>query len=269
MSNIAILIPSYKPSEYIEKCLDSIESQTLSKQYFTVYIALNGSKEHYEEYLLGILSRYTFQYKYYYLSKSGVSNARNFLIENSIEPYITFMDDDDCISEIYLESLLSVVNENDIAISNVYEFEYIVNEYKSNYIGKSFLKLQDVETSKFRSRKYFSSPWAKLIHRNIISTVRFDTRLSLGEDSLFMARISRNVCAIRKADFNACYFVYERAGSASRKNINRKLEVERILYLLSVYSRMLFSPRYNKAFILSRIIATIVHGKKLFKLQNK
>lgn len=269
MPKIAILIPSYKPGEYIERCLDSIESQTLAKQHFTVYIALNGPKEHYEEYLLEMLSRKTFHYKYYYLSESGVSNARNLLIDNSTEPYITFMDDDDCISEIYLESLLSVVSKDGIAISNVYEFEKETHEYKPNYIGQSFLKLHDVETSKFKSRKYFSSPWAKLMHRDIISTSRFDTTLSLGEDSLFMAQISKNVHSVRKANFDACYFVYERVGSASRKNIDRMAEVSRIYYLLSIYSKMLFSHGYNKVFILSRIMATVLHGKKLFRLKNK
>lgn len=265
MSTIAVLIPSYKPAEYIEKCLESLEFQTLAKQNFIVYIALNGPKDHYQDYLLEILSKFSFQYKYYYLAESGVSKARNFLIENSVEPYITFIDDDDRVSERYLESLLAVVRENIMAISNIYNFEQIIEECKPNYIGQSFLELSDMEQSKFKSRKYFSSPCAKLLHRTMISSLRFDPKLSIGEDSLFMAQISKNIDAVKKADINACYYVYERSGSATRKKIDKKYEIKRVIYLVYQYGKMLFSFKYEKAFILSRIVATILHLKKIFR----
>ena len=83
MKTVAILVPTYKPKDYFEKCLLAIENQTLSKDNFCVYIALNGQQFPYENYILNILSKVSFRYKYLYIPKAGVSNARNILIENS------------------------------------------------------------------------------------------------------------------------------------------------------------------------------------------
>src|SRR5690606_31643500 len=102
----SVLIPTHKPDWYIERCLNSIEEQTLNKSYFMVYITLNGVKEPYEELILGLLNKYSFEYAYFYIPEAGVSNARNFMIESSVEDYITFVDDDDMLSPDYLEQLL-------------------------------------------------------------------------------------------------------------------------------------------------------------------
>lgn len=50
-SLVSVLIPTYKPGGYIVRCLQSIESQTLVKNRFKVYVALNGSDKSFEAYL--------------------------------------------------------------------------------------------------------------------------------------------------------------------------------------------------------------------------
>lgn len=264
MSTVAVLIPTYKPGDYIHRCLQSLENQTLTKDQFKVYIALNGPKDNFEEHIYAYLQGCSFKYDFFYLKQTGVSHARNFLIDNSNEDYITFVDDDDCISPTYLESLLSVSSIDTIGISNVYNFEQDISERKPNYIGQAFLKLPDIEKSKFKSRKYYSSPCAKLIHRNIIGTTRFNTKLAVGEDALFMAELSYKVKAVKKALPEAIYYVYARAGSASRSKVKKKQELKRILYLIRVYSFMLFKG-YNIPFILSRIAATSKQLTRLIK----
>lgn len=264
MSDIAILIPTYKPGNYIQRCLQSIDRQTLSKDSFKVYIALNGTKDNYEEYVKSLLLYFSFKYEFFYLDEAGVSNARNYLIENSIEAYITFVDDDDCISSVYLESLLSASSINTVGISNVYNFEKDTSERKPSYIGESFLKLPAVEKSKFKSRKYFSSPCAKLMHRDIIGSTRFNTKLAIGEDALFMAELSYKVHAVRKSSSEAIYYVYERANSASRKKVKSLSELKRIFYLTFQYFKIFLQPRYDQVFILTRIAATLKFIKRVF-----
>lgn len=264
MSKISVLIPTYRPQSYIEKCFDSIEKQTLSKEFFKVYIALNGDRNPYYEYIESLLAKYSFKSEFIYLEETGVSNARNRLLDISKEPFITFIDDDDIISENYLENLLEIADESYISIANVYNFEKDISEKKENYICKSFLKLNDVETNKYKTRKYFSSPCAKLINRKMIGDVRFDTKLKIGEDSLFMAEISNKVLGVKKTTDDTIYFVFERVGSATRKKIDKKDEPKRILYLLGKYTKMLFG-NYNKIFILTRIVATIKHLKGVLK----
>ena len=140
--------------------------------------------------------------------------------------------------------------------------DYIINT--ENYIGKSFSNLNDYETSLFKSRKFFSSPWAKLIPKEIIGSHRFDTKLKVGEDSLFMAEISGKVRGIKKTDKSACYYVYQREKSASREKVVCFYEIKRVVYLLVIYGKMILKGE-DFLFIVSRIVASIFHLGKIFK----
>ncbi|WP_084708333.1 glycosyltransferase family A protein [Marinobacter psychrophilus] len=196
----------------------------------------------------------------------GVSNARNFLIENSSESYICFVDDDDVLSSNFIESLLSVSSESVIGITDVQFFKNNANHSQKNYIGNSYSNLSSVESSKFKARKYFSSPCAKMISRKMIGNTRFDINLSKGEDALFMTQLSPRVHHVRKAEPEACYYVYLRLGSATRSKISKISEIKRIFYVLKQYSRLLGDQRYEKKFLATRILATLSHLKKLFSL---
>lgn len=265
MLKVAVCIPTFKPGCYIINCLNSIEDQNLSKDVFKVYIAINGSDRSYKQYIEDVLKRFNFNYELFFLDKAGVSNARNFLIDNSKEDYIVFVDDDDMISFSYLDELLKASSFNIMGISNIYNFSENFNNLSKSYIGLCFDKLSNTTYSKFKSRKYYSSPCAKMLHRNLIGDTRFNTKLSIGEDSLFMAQISNRVKAVCKTSPNACYYVNERIGSVTRNKLDKKKELKRIFYLLKEYSKMLLTFRYGTLFILTRFIATLMHGKKLFK----
>lgn len=263
MYSIAVLIPTYMPGDYIRDCLMSLEQQTLPKSKFKVYIALNGPIEPYKENLLNILSDCSFSYNTFFLNTAGVSNARNHLIEMSTEPFITFIDDDDILSRNYLEELLLIASEDQMAISNVKSFKKDLNKSFNHYIGNSYSKFRDSEKSKFKIRKYFSTPWAKMLHREMIGDTRFNTKLSIGEDALFMTEISPNIEAVRKASITAIYYVNQRQGSVTRRNINKIDEFKRITYLSKLYTQFLISGNYDKLFVSTRLIATIRHLKRL------
>ncbi|WP_080564981.1 glycosyltransferase family 2 protein [Stutzerimonas stutzeri] len=263
MKSVSVLIPTYQPGWYLERCLDSIECQTLPKKSYKVYLALNGPSDGYDEFVIRILKKYTFNWEYIYVEQAGVSNARNVLLERSCEDYIAFIDDDDVVSPDYLEQLLMKSSETFISVSNSFNFTDSVTHLTNNYLGISFSKLNDVEVSLFKSRKFFSSPVCKLIHRDIIGGVRFDPKLKIGEDSLYLAALSKRVSGVRKTASSACYYVCERQGSASRSKISRIDELRRLSYLIIAYSKMFFKG-YNIPFILSRIVDSIVHVKRIF-----
>lgn len=261
---VSVLIPTFKPADYIESCLASLERQKLSKDKFKVYIALNGPKENFEEVIFSALKSTSFEYEFFYLEKSGVSNARNFLINNSSEEYIVFVDDDDVLSDNYLSDLISVTNSDFMGICNTKNFEFSVEAAKENFMSRSYVDLKSVEVSKFKSRKYYSSPWAKMLHRKMISNFRFDERVTHGEDALFMATISKNIAGVQKVSSDACYYVYERPNSASRKKPNRLDELKRIQYLTVKYIKLFFQPGYSKLFIATRIAATFRYIRRVF-----
>lgn len=265
MKHIAILLPTYMPGDYIIDCLESIENQTLDNGLFKVYIGLNGVREPYYQFIQDVLNNFGFDYELIYIEPAGVSNARNVLIESSTEDFIVFIDDDDVVSPNYLEELLKVSSRNAMGIANIYSFQNTTEEKKPNYIGRTFQTIVDGEISKFKTRKYFSSPWAKMLHREMIGSHGFDLKVTKGEDSLFMALLSPNVKSIKKTSDTACYFVHERLGSVTRRKNPLDVEIRTLNYLMLQYLRLLFSLRYDPLFIATRLAATTFKYFKLIK----
>ena len=264
MRKVAVLIPSYCPQNYVESCLESLSRQTLDVSSYVVYIALNGCRYPYEKYVKDLLNCHRFESHLFYVEEPGVSRARNFLIVISSEPYLCFVDDDDVLSDDYLESLLNVSTKDEIGVSDVRCFQSSLKEAMPNYIGNYYAKLPPEESSLLRARKYFSSPCAKLIHRTVVGDARFNPRLVKGEDALFMAEISPRVSKIKKASSAACYYIRQRPGSATRSKTSFLIEVQRICYLEFCYLKMLFSLKYQTSFIGTRLVATILQLRKVF-----
>ena len=257
--NISIIIPTYKPGSYLKDCLESINNQTMNKKCFEVIIVLNGVIKPYIEYIYSLTKMYDFNSVVIPTETPGVSNARNLGLSRTQGEYVCFIDDDDKISPSYLENLYSKATPNNIVASNVKAFYNNSNKTENDYIASAYKKLinKNSPLSVFKGRKFMSSSCCKIISRRIIQDVRFDTNLKIGEDSVFMAKISKKVKSIVLSDSSAIYYRRLRAGSASRvkQPILKKCNI--VCKLLKKYTKML-TPSYNIPFIATRIVATLL-----------
>jgi len=234
--------------------LESIQEQTLHHDEFEVLIILNGSKEPYYTNLYRIKSK---NIKLYYSDKAGVSNARNIGLEHALGEYICFIDDDDIVSPTFLERLLEVADKETLAISYCNSFINRIEEKEDNFfICRHLNNRKNIEVaSHFKNRSFLSFPVAKLIHRDMIGTRRYDCRFHNGEDSLFITSISDKIKRLRLTTNDAIYYVRERSGSASRKHIPLKRlfvdSVKLIVAYLVIYFKNPFS--YYLPLFLARI----------------
>jgi glycosyltransferase involved in cell wall biosynthesis len=256
--SIAVLIPTYCPDSYIFKCLESLDRQTIDRSCFHVYVCLNGEREPYLSNLLIGLRDFSFYSDLIFTPTSGVSNARNILLDYSDEDFIVFVDDDDMVSSVYLEELLGVTTDTSMGVSKCLSFASYSADFVENFLTAEYDRIVAGERSKTRARKYFSSPWAKMIHRKMIGSHRFDVKVRKGEDSLFFALISPEVNSLSKTSKEACYLVNERLGSLSRTRTFMSTELRTLGYLAGQYLRLLFKPNYNQFFILTRLSATLI-----------
>ena len=257
--NISIIIPTYKPGSYLKDCLESINNQTMDKKCFEVIIVLNGVIKPYIEYIYSLTKMYDFNSVVIPTETPGVSNARNLGLSRTQGEYVCFIDDDDKISPSYLENLYSKATPNNIVASNVKAFYNNSNKTENDYIASAYKKLinKNSPLSVFKGRKFMSSSCCKIISRRIIQDGRFDTNLKIGEDSVFMAKISKKVKSIVLSDSSAIYYRRLRAGSASRvkQPILKKCNI--VCKLLKKYTKML-TPSYNIPFIATRIVAALL-----------
>ena len=251
---ISLIIPTYNPQNYLFECLASICAQTMDSSMYEVLIILNGNKQPYYDQICS----YIFDkknWKLFFTNIAGVSNARNLGLENALGEYICFIDDDDIISSTYLEMLYSSISPSTLAISNSYAFGNNINCCEGDYLTNAFVRQPSFCEDLYHSRSFFSTVWGKLISRELINKTRFSLSYKIGEDSLFMIQISKNVKGIVKVGNEAIYYRRLRDGSASRMTRKWMSELNRKMRFTGEYLKLCFKQNYNLIFLLSRICA--------------
>ena len=251
---ISVIIPTYKPGAYIYDCLDALLKQSLKQSLFEIILVLNGPREPYFS-NIACYTKTSANIQLLYEAKAGVSNARNVGLQIAKSRYICFIDDDDIVSYNYLENLLQCSKGQDsIVVSNVYSFHGQKDECLKDY-----LTMKDDSCGLFRNRYYLSNACCKLIPMSIIGRKRFNTKISQGEDALFMFSISDKIKSIIKTAPDCIYYRRLRETSASRKQKTITSFVLTTLKLQFAFTNIYIKEpfKYNFWLYLSRILAVL------------
>lgn len=257
---ISIIIPTYKPKEYLYDCLLSIKQQSFPKEDFEIIIILNGCNEPYKSNIDSFIEKELNSYNIQFIqtNEAGVSKARNIGLDKSKGKYITFIDDDDYISEDFLTNLHKNASKRNIVVSNFSSFkDGEKDKFYEDYVSKAY----KTTTSKdlFHRRSFLSSSCGKLIHRDIIGKRRFDINLKNSEDAYFMFCISDRISQIDLPEKEAIYFRRIRNSSASRKSIPVSERLSSTCKMVWRFSSTYITKPWSYNFLLyvSRVIATI------------
>lgn len=262
--NISVILPTYKPQDYLWECLESLRNQTLNQTEFEVLIILNGCREPFKTDIENFLVRHSISnFKLYQTDTPGVSNARNLGLDISQGKYVTFIDDDDLVSPCYLEELLMHSSEDTIALSYSFAFEdhnpKVMLRYYTTDAYDYCVNVSHSLGLSSRVRSFFSVPVMKLIPRSYIGNRRFDVRFRNGEDALFMFLISDKFEKFSFTSRKAVYYRRYRENSAvtSKRSFLRKLKdlFSFVSAILSVYIKNW--KKYNFVFLLTRILAQL------------
>lgn len=260
---ITVIVPTYKPQAYLWECLDSIYNQTLPKSDYELVLVLNGCNEPYNTPILDWLSKHKdLNVQFFRTDTGGVSNARNIALDNARGEYVTFIDDDDYISPVYLQELYEKASPDTISLCYPYAFNdgdfgkqlpyRITDAY--DYCIKN--KCIDISS---KARKFFSGPCMKLIPLVFIQNRRFDKRFKNGEDSLFMFLISDKIHKVSFTSKNAIYYRRYRKESATTSKKKIWMVVKNQLKIIKEYSLIFCcNPlKYNFKFYLTRIMGAV------------
>lgn len=181
---ISIIVPIYNTELYLCRCIDSILNQTYNN--LEILLIDDGSKDEAgricDEYL-----KKDKRIKVFHKSNTGVSDTRNFGIEQANGEYIGFVDSDDCIHESMFEILAeNMKNGVDIVACDI--SKKIINDLDIiNY------KVEKIDIEKFaktffrigtqRCEYYFCN---KLFTRKLFESKTFNEEIRVGEDTLAM-----------------------------------------------------------------------------------
>lgn len=180
--------------------------------------------------------------------------------------FITFIDDDDLISPVYLQELYEKASPDTISLCYPYAFNDGKIEIQLPYgITDAYSYCIEHKCNKLSSRvrKYFSGPCMKLIPMSFIQDRRFDVRFKNGEDCIFMFLISDKFKRMAFTSKLAIYYRRFREGSAVTTKRPKKEEMINSLKCMTQYTKIFFRGNYSMYFYCSRIIAELICQIKL------
>ena len=111
---ISIIIPCYGVENYIEDCLQSIDSQNFPRNMFEVIIIDDGSTDNTYDVICGFIAGKS-NFKVYRKENGGLSSTRNYGLARASGKYVWFVDSDDEINENSLTKILTHL-ENDVDV---------------------------------------------------------------------------------------------------------------------------------------------------------
>ena len=176
--DLSIIVTCYNKEKYIERCINSIISQI--NESVEVIVIDDGSTDN----SLSLLNKIkTKALKIISLENSGISNARNRGIEESIGRYIWFIDGDDYIEKNALNIIISKINEG----YDIIWFNHKVKTYKGIKHKEFFKKKEITKNDLIECSEVFV--WDKIIRKDIIGDKRFNCRIGILEDLIFIIEI--------------------------------------------------------------------------------
>ena len=100
---VSIIVPVYNVERYLAKCLDSLISQTLEE--IEIIIVNDGSPDNSQHIIDDYANRYPYKIRSFIKQNGGLSDARNYGIQQSLGEYIGFVDSDDYVDSNYCKKM--------------------------------------------------------------------------------------------------------------------------------------------------------------------
>ena len=222
---LSIIVPVYNVEKYVNRCIDSI----INQDYKNIELILvdDGSTDRSGE----ICDSYEkdFRVKVYHRKNCGVSSARNLGIEVSSGKYLLFLDADDWLADNALSEIINNCNNADMVMFGAYNYTELENgsyklTKKIDFCGKNrTYPVCDKYMEIFEKSVVL---WNKLIKREVVSDLRFDSNIRYGEDALFLCRVLANVKSAYIIPEEFYYYYYNRSGNVVSAQIDeRSLEL--------------------------------------------
>lgn len=231
MPILSIIIPVYNASAFLRETLDSVLKQSM--QDFEIICVNDGSTDG----SLTILESYAdkdSRVSVYTVENGGVSNARNFGLSKAIGKYVHFVDADDLLSVDMEEKMVNCCESHSLDMA-ICSYKTTSSDAITKYnvlanVPCSPSQLMS-QCHDWHSSAILCFSWRMLFLRSLLidNNIRYDSRISIGEDSLFNMTA---LCHSMKVIFNPEPLYVYRVGdqgvmsSPYKRNLERSLGVQ-------------------------------------------
>lgn len=156
---LSFVIPVYNAENYIGRCLDSILDQDTDD--FEIICINDGSKDNSLKVLEDYSKRYPGKFNIISQENQGIGPARNNAFKLVKGEYTWFIDNDDCIQQDCLGSVLEIIEKEKADITNI---AHLTGYFTENPLKKtSELKLTVKKMSQTHAMYFYEdAPWSKI-----------------------------------------------------------------------------------------------------------
>ena len=228
---ISIIVPVYNAQDTIGRCLKSLLAQTYNN--VEIIVIDDGSVDD-SRIIVTELGKVDDRVQYYYQKNKGVSAARNYGLTVANGQYIGFCDSDDWVEPTMYETLMKgiVKGSTEISIIQFYwEKEDGTTLMPFGNDGIKYLLTPEEALREINVGKLFLGQlWNKLFCREVIGNKKFNEKIHICEDVLFLYEVFPEANSISFC--NTCLYHYlDNSNSAMNDRYNEKYWTRRDAYL--------------------------------------
>lgn len=220
---VSVIVPVYNVEHYLAKCLDSLVNQSL--QNIEIIVVNDGSKDGSENIIQQYAGKYPDKIKAFTKDNGGLSDARNFGIDQATGNYLGFVDSDDYVSGTMFEDMLNLAEKNcaEMVICNIQKVDEEGNvTQKLTQIPNMPEKIVlETNFSAFSDLSYFACN--KLFIKELFAHKRFKKGVHFEDIQLIPQLLLESKIIAQTQNFHYQYL--ERANSISKTHNERGLDI--------------------------------------------
>lgn len=227
----SIIVPVYNVEDYLDTCLKSILAQSFTD--YEVIVVNDGSTDSSKK----ICEYYTHKYSHIKLIdkiNGGLSDARNYGIDNAQGEYLIFLDSDDFWNyDLALEEINKIINQNkelDLIIFGHTQFDDGEVNIKETVFPTLQIKSGEFEADLdylIEKKIYKAAAWHKVVKKSILVNNQIYFPINkIHEDAVFLSSLVLRLDNIYFSDKKIYNYRYNMNGSllsASSKNVQKNI----------------------------------------------
>lgn len=225
---VSIIVPVYNAAGFIKKCLISVGAQTMTENVECILVddcGQDNSSQIIKEYISDYNGKVIFQLLKQERNQ-GPSAARNHGIREAKGEYIFFLDADDQITPLCIETLYTIAKENDA--------DYVQGTYQDEPKFFNFIFLDDKKIIKSLLLDYNKiqfTPHNRLVRRQMIldHDLFFNEQIRVREDFLWMTFVAKYANRFAATPIETYIRGFNEGSLTHNINIEREIQGYRVL----------------------------------------
>lgn len=245
MALISVIVPVYNAEKTLRRCVDSILSQEFRD--FELLLIDDGSKDE-SPAICDEYAKKDRRVQVFHKENGGVSSARNLGLDSAKGKWVTFVDSDDYLKELYFTG-----------VEERYE-DILFSRYKTHYQGNVIRDIAVKNKHSFNllisdniNNSIIRGPFAKFFKKSIIGEQRFNIKIFIGEDVSFVFGYLAKCKTYHVLDKSEYIIVWGGIPDEEKYAISVRQSVETLSFMREEFEKMAVSHGVNRILFMNFI----------------